>query len=480
MSDTSTQKLFRDNFPDQKPPLHPEEAVVEADRCLYCYDAPCVKACPTHIDIPRFIKQIASHNLIGSAKTILEANPMGHSCARVCPVEVLCEGACVFTAWQERPIAIGRLQRRATDHLHAQGVWPYLPGPDNGRRVAVIGAGPSGLSCAVYLRRLGYGVTIFEKDRLPGGLNTYGVAEYKMTQSTALEEAMAALSMGVKTLYGKEVGKDLPAAKLLKDFDAVFVGIGLGATNPLTIPGEDLPGVWDALPFIRWVNARNLKPIGKSAVTIVIGAGNTSIDAVTQSLRTGPGRVIMAYRRSPREMKAYDFEYRLAQTDGAEFLWHAAPIRIIGDKKVAGVEFIKTRFKAGKLVPIPGSSFTLECDRVIKATGQSKPLPLAKTLGLRLLPDGRIKTDPKTLATSVKGIFAGGDAVNGGKEVVFAAADGKRAALSIHRKLLGPGLPTGDAYWVSTIEGRVVAPVPERGSRKPSRIKTRSMPRRRR
>ena len=316
--DSATKKIFRENFAELKPALRPEEAVIEANRCLYCYDAPCIQACPTHIDIPRFIKQISSNNLTGSAKTILEANALGHSCARACPVEVLCEGACVYHDWQEKPIEIASLQRRATDFLNEKGVQPFKPGPDNGRRVAVVGGGPAGLSCASYLRRLGYAVTLFEKHKkAAGGLNTFGIAEYKMDQKVSLDEIKRLYKLGIDVKMGIEVGKDVTADRLLKEFEAVFVGIGLGETRRLGVPGEGLKGVWDALSFIRCVKERNLGPIGKSACTVVIGAGNTSIDAVTQSKRTGTERVIMAYRRSEAEMGAYGFEYALAKSDGA-------------------------------------------------------------------------------------------------------------------------------------------------------------------
>ena len=461
----STQKIYRENFAEIAPPLLPEEAALEASRCLYCYDAPCIKACPTHIDIPRFIKQIESKNLVGSAKTILEANAMGHSCARVCPVEVLCEGACVYHDWQEKPISIALLQRRATDHLYERKIQAFKPGPDNGRRVAIVGAGPAGLSCATYLRRLGYAVTIFERGKLAGGLNTHGVAEYKMSQETALAEVKAVFDFGVDVKLGVEVGRDIPCEQLLRDFDALFIGIGLGETNALRVPGEDLPGVWDALSFIRHVKARALKPLGSSMVTIVIGAGNTAIDAVTQAKRTGAAKVIMAYRRGADEMSAYSFEHDLAKRDGAEFLWNAAPVRLLGKKRVEGVEFVRTAGKDGKLAPVPGSKFKIACDRVIKAIGQTKHYSLAKAFGLELTTDGRIKVDAGSLASSNPRVFTGGDAINGGKEVVNAVADGKRAAYGIHRAVTGGAtVPPGNDYWISTIEGRSVAAIPSRAA----------------
>jgi dihydropyrimidine dehydrogenase (NAD+) subunit PreT len=461
--DAASKKIYEERFQELHPPLKPEEATVEASRCLYCYDAPCVTACPTHIDIPRFIKQIASGNLTGSAKTILEANALGHSCARACPVEVLCEGACVYHDWQEKPIEIAKLQRRATDHLHDLDKEPFKAGKDNGKRVAVVGGGPAGVACATYLRRLGFAVTIFERDKVPGGLNTFGIAEYKMTKQVSLDELRRAFKLGVDVKLGAEVGKTVKIDKLKADFDAIFVGIGLGETNNLRVPGEDLPGVWDALSFIRYVKNRDLRPLGKSACTIVIGAGNTSIDAVTQSKRTGAERVIMAYRRGEADMGAYGFEYDLAKSDGAEFLWNAAPVKVVGKKKVEGVEFQRTKTEKGKLVPVPKSNFVVPCDRVIKAIGQTKQFTLAKALGLKLKEDGRIDVDAKTLKTSDGRVFAGGDAINGGKEVVNAAADGKRAAWGIYQSLFpGKEAPAGNDYWVSTIDGRKVAPIPQR------------------
>ncbi|MBI4386466.1 MAG: NAD(P)-dependent oxidoreductase [Elusimicrobia bacterium] len=458
-------RIFRENFAELKPPLRPEEAVVEANRCLYCYDAPCVRACPTHIDVPRFIKQIASENLIGSAKTILEANALGHSCARACPVEVLCEGACVYHEWQEKPIEIARLQRRATDFLQKEGKQPFKPGPDNGKRAAIIGAGPAGLACAAYLRRLGCRVTIFERRKVPGGLNTYGIAEYKMSRRVSLDEIERIFALGCEIKLDMEVGRDIAPQALVKNYDAVFIGIGLGGTYRLGIPGENLKGVWDALSFIRWIKDRRLKPLGKSSVTVVIGAGNTAIDAATQSRRTKTPKVVMAYRRGEAEMSAYGFEYELAKSDGAEFLWNVQPVRILGKGRVRGVEFQKTRGVGGKLRAVPGSNFTVECDRVIKAIGQAKLIDLARALGIRLTADGRIGVQPGTLRTSNPRIFAGGDAINGGKEVVNAAADGKRAAWGIYRALRPKSPPPpGNDYWISTIGVRQVAPPASRAS----------------
>lgn len=456
------------NFKEIVPGLAPEEAAIEANRCLYCYDAPCIAACPTHIEVPRFIKQIASKNLRGSARTILEANPMGHSCARVCPVEALCEGACVYNEWHRKPIEIARLQRYATDYAYGQGRRLFAAGQPKKKKVAVVGAGPAGLSSAFYLARLGYSVVVFEKRPLAGGLNTYGIAEYKMTRAAALAETELVESLGVEMRHGMALGENVAWEELEKHFDAIFIGIGLGKTQDLKIPGENLSGVMDALSFIEEVKTRRFDAIPKSRMTVVIGAGNTAIDAVTQAKRLGTPRVIMAYRRSQIEMSAYDYEYKLAKNDAVEFLWNAAPARIFGNGRVEGVEFARTEpSRAGKgagVRVIPGSEFTLACDRVIKAIGQKKQRPvLEKIRNLQLDASGRIAVNSKTLQSANPQYFAGGDAINGGKEVVNAAADGKRAAWAIHVYLGGNTKPEQEhAYWVSTIDIRKVAPPPAR------------------
>ncbi len=441
-------------FAELKGPMTREEVRIESSRCLYCYDAPCVTACPTHIDVPRFIRQLATADPLGSAETILEANALGHSCARVCPVPVLCEGACVYHDWQEKPIQIARLQRHATDAAYAEGAPPFGPGADNGKKVAIIGAGPAGASCAVYLRRLGFAVTIFEKRKLPGGLNTYGVAEYKMSSSTAVAEMKFLFQLGCDIVTGKEVGRDIAVDALLNDFDAVFVGIGLKKTRLLDIPGADLPGVIDALSFIERVKAHETVIFNSSVNTVVIGGGNTAIDAAVQSVRTGAGHVVLAYRRGLKDLSAYEFEIEFARAEGVEIVTEAIPIRILGNDKITGVEFQDAR--ACELI--------LPADRVIVAIGQTKNFSIAKALGLLQHQDGRLKANADTLETSRPQIFAGGDAVNGGKEVVNAAADGKRAAWGIQRAFFpDQAIPSGNEYWISTIDGRVVAPITPRG-----------------
>jgi len=460
MASPTTKSIWRDNFAELKGPLVREEARAEASRCLYCYDAPCVKVCPTHIDIPRFIRQIAAADPLGSGETILEANALGHSCARVCPVEVLCEGDCVYHDWHEKPIQIARLQRYATDAVHAADELPFEPGEDNGKKIAIVGAGPSGVACAVYLRRLGYAVTLFEKRKIPGGLNTFGVAEYKMDARTSLEELRLLFRLGCSVVTGREIGKDLKAEKIMADFDAVFLGAGLSKARGLGIPGENLSGVYDALAFIERVKAHDKALPNSSETTVVIGGGNTAVDACTQSARTGAAKVVMAYRRGREDMSAYDFEIALAKADGTALMLNAVPKRVLGKKTVSGVEFVRSKTVKGKLVEDPKSKFVVDCDRVIVAVGQEKDGGLPEMFGAALNANGTIAVDAKTLATSNKRVFAGGDAVNGGKEVVNAAADGKRAAWGIHTTLFPGATPDEDsAYWVSTIDGRVVAPI---------------------
>jgi glutamate synthase (NADPH/NADH) small chain len=441
------------HFSELTPAMKAEEARIEANRCLYCYDAPCIQACPTHIDIPQFIKQIATDNLLGSAATILEANPTGHSCARVCPVEVLCEGACVYLGWHEKPIQIARLQRRATDHLFGESIQPFEAGKDNGKKIAVVGAGPAGLSCAFYLRRLGFAVTIFEGKPKPGGLNTYGIAEYKLDQPTSLDETALLLDLGADLRTGVRIGTDVTFEKLEKEFDSVFLGIGLGPTSTLGVPGEGLSGVYEALHFIEYIKHHDFSKIPPGAATVCIGAGNTAIDVVTQAKRLGTPRVVMAYRRGEAEMPAYDYEYELAKADAVECLWNAAPVAILGKKRVEGVRFIKTRLANGKVENIPGSEFDVPCDRVVKAIGQTKQKDLLSAIeGLKLDPSGRVVVDPSTMRTSHPTFFCGGDAINGGKEVVNAAADGKKAALGIFRAVF-PGKEPGPEHrrWIESI-----------------------------
>ena len=432
------------NFEDLHPALGAAEALAESARCLYCYDAPCTQACPTHIDVPGFIKKIHSDNLRGAARVILDANPLGHSCARACPVEVLCEGSCVMNEHERRPVAIGRLQRFATDALLAHDWKLFQPGKPTGKKVAVVGAGPAGLACAQDLRRAGHTVVMFEGRKQPGGLNTFGIAQYKLRPDTALAEAKTILELGVELRTGVRIGADLPFDQLLRDFDAVFLGVGLGDTASLGVPGEDAAGVVDALSFIEAVKTRPYGSVPVPTRVLVVGAGNTAVDAATQARRIGAEQVAFVYRRSEAEAPAYDFELALARDNGCTFHWLTAPVRVqVEGGKVTGLECVKMSLGAPdasgrrSVAPIAGSEHVLPCDRVIKAVGQTKRVELLKQVpGIKLDGAGRVVIDEEGRTGNPK-VFAGGDCVNGGKEIVNAAADGKRAAAAISSFLKG-------------------------------------------
>ena len=444
------------NFCEIAPPLTEAEAIFEANRCLYCYDAPCMHACPTHIDVPAFIKKIASGNLLGSARVIFDANPIGATCARVCPVEVLCEGACVEKTLMEKPISIGRLQRYATDAVMSKGRDVFLAGTPNGKSVGIIGSGPAGLSCATYLARLGYAVTIYERKPLPGGLDTYGMAEYKMSQRVSTDEATMVERLGVRFRMNTEIGRDISLEDLQSAHDAIFIAVGLGATARLNIPGEHLPGVYEALDFIERIKTRDWSnvPIGRTVA--VIGGGNTAIDAVTQAKRLGAERVLMIYRRSEREMPAYKYEYELAKQDAIEFWWQTAPVAILANEdgsRVAALRCVRMELGApdasGRRAAsvIPGSEFDIPVDLVIKALGQQKMRAFLETIpGLQLDKTGRIIVNPQTMQTTHPKFFAGGDCVNGGREAVDAAQMGKLAAQGIHQTLTGEHVEFAGAH----------------------------------
>lgn len=434
---TSSPKLtageLEKNFADIAPPLTPDAALVESSKCLFCYDAPCTIACPTHIDVPAFIKKIMTGNLTGSARTILDANPMGHSCARACPVEVLCEGACVLNDRDEEPIKIALLQRYATDHVLAKNIALFSAGADNGRKVAIVGAGPAGLSCAQDLRRWGYRVTMFDSHPAPGGLNTYAIAEYKMRPPTALAEAKMILDLGVELHTNVTIGRDIPFSDLERDFDAIFVGVGVGDTRELGIPSEELAGVQDALSFIEHLKTHPYTATEVGNDVIVVGAGNTAIDAATQAKRLGAERVTIVYRRGEEEMPAYPYEYELAKRDGCEFRFFTVPKRVLGEEFVTGLECVRAELGApdarGRRSPveIPGSEHVITCDMLLKATGQLPRADFARDAGLVL--------DGGKLRSSKPNVFVGGDAASGGAEIVNAAAEGKSAAARIHALL---------------------------------------------
>jgi glutamate synthase (NADPH/NADH) small chain len=394
------------------PPLTPQAAVVEADRCLYCFDAPCAGACPTHIDVPRFIKKIASGNLMGSARTILDANVLGLSCSRVCPVDVLCEGSCVLHNRGEKPIAIGLLQRHAMDAFYESGGKLPVNKALSSKRVACVGGGPASLACAAELRAHGVDVTVFDKHPLPGGLNTYGVAQYKFTPEDSLREVELIRAAGVAFRTGVEIGDDIPVADLESAYDAIFLGVGLGTTQRLDIPGEKLPGVCNALEFIAAY--KRYRPIPISDRVVVIGGGNTAIDAAIAAHHLGATEVSILYRRSEREMSAFAFEYAHARREGIRFLWHARAAVFKGDDHVNAVEC--------------DNGAVIECGTVILAIGQYRLIDTLQSVANLKLNGGLVETNPETGQTSNPKYFAGGDCVNGGREVVDAVAAGKRAA----------------------------------------------------
>jgi glutamate synthase (NADPH/NADH) small chain len=448
------------NFSEINPAMSPAEAGVEANRCLYCYDAPCMHACPTHIDVPGFIKKIASGNLIGSARVIFDANPIGATCARVCPVEVLCEGACVEKTLLQKPIEIGRLQRYATDHALTSDKQIFTRGESNGKSIGIVGSGPAGLSCASYLARLGYDVTVYEQKEKAGGLDTYGMAEYKMPQSVSLSEVERIAAMGVKFMLNTKVGAEAHSPSDLSEesrlpiqnakskiqnqivsfadleswHDAIFLGVGLGDTNKLGIPGEDSDGVWDALHFIEKIKTRDWKSVPFGKTVAVIGAGNTAIDAVTQAKRLGAEKVVMVYRRTERDASAYDYEMELARKDGIEFIWQAAPVGIVQGENGSRLS-LRCEKTDGSL-----RLFDIPCDMVIKATGQLKMRSFFETVaGVAIDEKGRVVV-AENLQTSNPKIFAGGDCANGGAEAVDAAQMGKLAAQGIHFSLTGEAI----------------------------------------
>ncbi len=427
---------LQENFSQLHPIMDLTMAHYASARCLYCYDAPCITACPTGIDIPLFIRQIRTNNLDGAARTIYSSNYFGQICGKVCPTEVLCEGACVYNEQDLLPVEIGALQTYACNHAIENGSVLFTPSASNGKKVAVIGAGPAGIACACELRLHGYIVDVFEAKSLPSGLAVHGTAPYKIENHEVLDEVQYLIDQFQFNLHCDSHVDFERLQKMELDYDAIFLGIGLGETRALQVRGEDLEGCIGATEFIEQVKLNPFNAYPGDRV-IVIGGGNTAMDAASESARLGSTDVLLAYRRSQAEMSAYDFEYDLAKTTGVSALFHVIPIEILGKEHVEGVVFAKVEDRNGSIQHIEGSEFVIPCDTVIKATGQSKMIGLLSQIDeLQFDTIGRIIVNEYGQTTNPK-YFAGGDAVNGGAEVVNAAAEGKRAAIGIHAYING-------------------------------------------
>lgn len=431
-------ETYARNFADAHPPLAPNQALIESDRCYFCHDAPCIRACPTQIDIPSFIHKIATGNVKGAAHDILKQNIMGAVCARVCPTEVLCEGACVRNDQEHKPVAIGALQRHATDWLFDRGIQLFKRAASTGKRVAVVGGGPAGLSCAHRLSMLGHSVTVFEaRDKL-GGLNEYGVAAYKVTGRIAQREVEYLLEIGgIENRLEQRLGRDIVLSRLRQDYDALFLGIGLGGVNALGVD-EPPAGVFDAIAYIEKLRqARDLSQMPVGHGVVVIGGGMTAIDIASQVKRLGAEDVTIVYRRGPENMGASHKEQAWAQTSGVRIKHWARPLRLLAsDGVLTAVEFEQTRLDSQGRLAGGGDKFIIAADMVFKAIGQMLIKDgldgNADVLETRA---GRIAVDAER-RTSIPGVWAGGDCVAGGQDLtVVAVEDGKRAALSIDRHL---------------------------------------------
>ena len=431
----SSDEISR-NFSDLHAPLTELQAIQESARCLFCHDAPCTEACPTDIDVPGFIRKIASGNVNGAAKSILNENIMGNTCGNVCPVEELCEQVCVKNTSEEKPVVIGQLQRYATDFLLDCGIQPFERGPVTGKNIAVVGAGPAGLSCAHRLSMLGHNVTIFESRNEPGGLNEYGLAAYKMLDDRAAREVAFILDIGgINVETGQSLGTDFNLDELRSKYDAVFIGLGHNAVNALGIESEDIDGIHNAVDFIERIRQEDMStlPVGRSVV--VIGGGNTAIDIAVQVKKLGAETVTLVYRRGVEQMAATEFEQEIAQTNGVLIRTQARPVRIHStDNQLSAVEFEYTEIGAKGQMSGTGETFELPADQLFKAIGQSlDPSPLGGG-DTPELAGGRINVDLNQ-RTSLPDVWAGGDCTAGNDLTVIAVQDGKIAAQSINEHL---------------------------------------------
>ncbi|EPC02313.1 dihydropyrimidine dehydrogenase subunit A [Litchfieldella anticariensis FP35 = DSM 16096] len=436
-----SEQVLADNFRDLHPPLTERQAIIESQRCLYCYDAPCIEACPSDIDIPRFIRQIGEGNINGAAHTILEQNILGGSCARVCPTEILCEQSCVRNHDAEcQPVLIGLLQRHATDHMHFDQ-HPFARAADSGRHVAVVGAGPAGLACAHRLAMHGHRVTIYEAEAKPGGLNEYGIARYKMTDDFARKEVEFLLEIGgIELRYGQCLGDNLSLAQLHADHDGVFLGLGLGTSRKLGLTGEDAPGLAPATEYIKELRqASDLTQLPLARRCVVIGAGNTAIDMATQMARLGADEVTLVYRRGIDAMSATGHEQEIAKANGVRMLTWARPLQVLlnDQRRVVGMRFEKTQEQDGRLAGT-GETFEVAADAVFKAIGQTFANDsLSDPLAAELERTGdKIQVD-EHFRTSLPNVYAGGDCIASGQDLtVQAVQHGKLAAHAIHQDLL--------------------------------------------
>ena len=433
----SDEEIAR-NFSDMHPPLGRSEALIEADRCYFCFDAPCTTACPTGIDIPGFIQRIRSDNLTGSAHTILRENIMGGMCARVCPTEVLCEEACVRNTHEDKPVNIGLLQRYATDPVFDENIALFERGPESGKRIAIVGGGPAGLSCAHRLSMLGHTSVILNRDEKLGGLNEYGIAAYKTVNNFAQREIEYIRSIGgIEVQNSVSLGEDFTLSELQDEYDAVFLAFGLGSVNDLGLANEDVEGVLNAVDYIadlRQAENKGDLPVGERVV--VIGGGMTAIDIAVQTKRLGAEHVDIVYRRGPEHMGASRYEQEFAQTSGVTIHHWAKPTKLMTGERVAGVDFEQTTLDKDGKVTGTGECFSMNADIVFKAIGQTVS---GKTLGTVTatleMRHGKIVTDDDR-RTSLPGVWAGGDCVYGGDDLtVSAVQDGKIAALAIDKYL---------------------------------------------